>query len=775
MVSIRRPLRSLHPTADPTSIGKYQLLGLLGAGGFGTVYLGEDPEGHLYAIKVAHQHLLIHDPSFRERFRHEVGLVQRVSSQFAPRLSATDLVVDQPWMATEFIDGWNLREAVAERPLEPNLALAIASGMAHALLDIHAVGVVHRDLKPSNVILGESGPRVIDFGIARAAEMTTLTATGGRVGTAGYGSPEQVAGEEATPKSDVFSWACTVCFAVTGRSPFGDEHQPPRAIERAVEDGKPDIPELPAPLGPLVSAALSPSPGERPTAEEICSALEEVAPLEWRLPDHLLPVQREVPRPAPPTEVTPSRPGEQRSGRAAVLVVLLLAGSLAAFLTLRGGSDETAQPLPGQGAEIETAPSTAPPPTAPAEADPPGSSPTTPSVQPPDSPEPPPLTPEQLVAEFGDAVWRVEASGCDSTASGSAFVIDSHHLVTNHHVISIDARPLLRSRDNKVLQGRVIGATPLPDIAVIEVSEDIGQPLTWAQTDTLRVGQPVVALGYPGDDGDFTVNQGLIVSFQTDGTGRVAARTDAAIDTGNSGGPGLTSTGEVVGVVTEMAAGTTYQDVPLLYTHDYLKGTINQILTDEPGYEADCSLGDSAQPAPTNITVGPAEPSSAGQFRVVVEWVPSATTTSSQIAYFQIDAVIEGADGELRYGTGATAGPDETSTVVDGLGPATTYHFYVFAVGDDGSDSNPGTFCCVATSYSATTTTTVTPTTSQLSTTTAAPTTRVSGSDCALSATNGTSTAASSTIDSTGTHRRARTFRCRVRSTPHWTAMSIVR
>ena len=170
MVSIRRPLRSLHPTADPTSIGKYQLLGLLGAGGFGTVYLGDYPECHLYAIKVAHQHLLIGDPSFRERFRHEVGLVQRVSSQFAPRLSATDLVVDRPWMATEFIDGWNLREAVAERAFEPDLVLAIASGMAYALLDIHAAGVVHRDLKPSNVILGESGPRVIDFGIAQAAE-----------------------------------------------------------------------------------------------------------------------------------------------------------------------------------------------------------------------------------------------------------------------------------------------------------------------------------------------------------------------------------------------------------------------------------------------------------------------------------------------------------------------------------------------------------------------------------------------------------------------------
>ena len=254
-VSIRRPFQPL-ADGDPSQVGRYHLLARLGAGGFGTVYLGQNATGELAAVKVVHPGLAA-DPTFRDRFRREVELGMRVHSRFTTRLLAADVDAPQPWMATEFVDGPSLAEAVAEGPLDRNSVLAVAAGTAQALSDIHTAGVIHRDLKPSNILLTETGPRIVDFGIARAADQTTVTTTGTVLGSPAFLSPEQVRGAETTPASDVFSWACTVCFAASGQSPFGEGAA--AALMYRVVQQDPDIPDLPEALDRLVRSPFLPA------------------------------------------------------------------------------------------------------------------------------------------------------------------------------------------------------------------------------------------------------------------------------------------------------------------------------------------------------------------------------------------------------------------------------------------------------------------------------------------------------------------------------------
>jgi hypothetical protein len=204
-------------------------------------------------------------------------------------------------------------------------------------------------------------------------------------------------------------------------------------------------------------------------------------------------------------------------------------------------------------------------------------------------PGPEEYTDQELAARFGDAVHRVEVDGCGFEGTGSAFAIDEHHLVTNWHVVAVDATPVVRARDGTIREGRVIGAMPNPDVAVIEVAETLERALEWADTDALAEGQHLVGLGYPVPATDFTVSPGTILSFQTGPFGRAAIRTDASLDRGNSGGPALTSTGQVAGVITEMALNHDgFQNVPLLFTHAALKHPIQRML-DEPVDESpDC-------------------------------------------------------------------------------------------------------------------------------------------------------------------------------------------
>ncbi|MFP4512979.1 MAG: S1C family serine protease [Acidimicrobiales bacterium] len=211
---------------------------------------------------------------------------------------------------------------------------------------------------------------------------------------------------------------------------------------------------------------------------------------------------------------------------------------------------------------------------------------------------------EELASEFGDAVWRVEAFGCDEVWTGTAFAIDEHHLVTNHHVVSNTSRPSLVSRTGTRMSGTVIGWSQRPDLAVIRADDPMELWLEWAPADELREGERLLALGYPVPATDFTATPGSILSFQARTGRREAVRTDAAIDRGNSGGPALDSQGRVIGVVTEMAPNLEgFQLVPLVFTYDLLGELIDGIVAAPEEPVVDCGALDGAVPQP-----GPDEP-----------------------------------------------------------------------------------------------------------------------------------------------------------------------
>lgn len=195
-----------------------------------------------------------------------------------------------------------------------------------------------------------------------------------------------------------------------------------------------------------------------------------------------------------------------------------------------------------------------------------------------------------LAQTYGDSVFKVEAQGCGEAGSGSAWVLDEHHLVTNAHVVTIDPNPMVVPRDGSTaLQGTVIGAADDPDVAVIRVSEELPAALPWAVTDDLTEGQDLVALGYPAPAADFSVIPSTIVSFQVEAGVREAIRSDGATDYGNSGGPALTRGGAVAGVVTEMLVDPSQlQMVPILFTADALQPTVEGFLADPGTVEADC-------------------------------------------------------------------------------------------------------------------------------------------------------------------------------------------
>ena len=190
---------------DPRRIGSYRLAGRLGAGGMGRVYVGRSAAGRLVAVKVIREELAA-DPEFLARFAREVAAARSVSGMFTAPVVDADTAGPEPWLATAYVAGPSLAQAVRDHgPLPAATARALAAGLAEGLAAIHAAGLVHRDLKPSNVLLAEDGPRVIDFGISQASEGTSLTHTGLVIGSPGYMSPEQATGDAVGPPSDVFS------------------------------------------------------------------------------------------------------------------------------------------------------------------------------------------------------------------------------------------------------------------------------------------------------------------------------------------------------------------------------------------------------------------------------------------------------------------------------------------------------------------------------------------------------------------------------------------
>jgi hypothetical protein len=285
-------VRELQP-GDPRTIGPYRLAGRLGQGGMGQVFLGVSAGGRPVAVKAIRAELTS-DPQFRSRFAQEVAAARRVNGLFTATVVDADVDGPVPWLATVYVPGLSLAEAVANHgPLpEPSL-LSLAAGLAESLNAIHVSGVVHRDLKPSNVLLAEDGPRVIDFGISRPAEYSAVTQTNLVVGSPGFMSPEQAIGTAIGSATDIFSLGAVLAFAATGQGPFGTGTTA-SLLYRVVHEA-PDLDRVPARLRPLVERCLAKDPAQRPVAAGVVA---EVGALhsggDW-LPDSIIRMLTQTP------------------------------------------------------------------------------------------------------------------------------------------------------------------------------------------------------------------------------------------------------------------------------------------------------------------------------------------------------------------------------------------------------------------------------------------------------------------------------------------------
>ncbi|TFE26588.1 serine/threonine protein kinase [Frankia sp. B2] len=258
--------------SDPVTVGTYQLVARLGQGGMGIVYLGRSRDGRPVAVKVVRTDLA-RQPEFLARFRREAEVAQRVARFCTAEVLEVDVEADRPYLVTEFIDGPTLADAIAANgPMAEADLERLAISVAAALTAIHAAGMIHRDLKPSNVLLSRLGPRVIDFGIARAMDSTTsLTTSTGLIGTPAFMAPEQARGALVTAAADIFAWGGVVTFAGTGIGPFG-KATTPVLLYRAVHEA-PKIDGLPDGLRSIVAKTMSKEPADRPTASDLYQSL----------------------------------------------------------------------------------------------------------------------------------------------------------------------------------------------------------------------------------------------------------------------------------------------------------------------------------------------------------------------------------------------------------------------------------------------------------------------------------------------------------------------
>ncbi|GHH88387.1 serine/threonine-protein kinase [Streptomyces capitiformicae] len=257
---------------EPTVMGPYRLLGRLGSGGMGRVYLGRSAGGRTVAVKVVHPHFAL-DEEFRARFRREVEAARRVGGAWTAPVLDADPEASVPWVATGYAAGPSLAAAVADSgSLPPHSVRVLGAGLAEALSAVHALGLVHRDVKPSNVLLTVDGPLLIDFGIARATDGTaSLTSTGVSIGSPGYMSPEQILGKGVTGAADVFSLGAVLAYAATGQSPFpGDSSA---ALLYKVVHEEPQLEGVEGELRELVERCLSKEPAARPSPDEVARTL----------------------------------------------------------------------------------------------------------------------------------------------------------------------------------------------------------------------------------------------------------------------------------------------------------------------------------------------------------------------------------------------------------------------------------------------------------------------------------------------------------------------
>ncbi|MEU1508005.1 serine/threonine-protein kinase [Kitasatospora sp. NPDC005748] len=390
---------------DPREVGGYRLCARLGAGGMGRVYLAYTPGGRPVALKVVRPELA-EDPEFRHRFTQEVASARRIHGLYTAQVVDAGTDAAAPWLATAFVPGPSLQQVVQQHgPLPERTVVLLLAGIAEALQVIHAAGVVHRDLKPANVLIAADGPRVIDFGIARAADASSLTGTGLRIGSPGFMAPEQVLGLAATPATDVFALGALIAFVGSGTPPFGDGPEP-ASLYRAVHE-EPDLSRLPEGLHDLVRGCLAKDPEHRPDTTRLIEAARDHPATggELRLSDDWLPQRvstalhrhtdlpttphRAAPGPdlaaaaAPTAVVRPDAPqtrlqpastgrravrGARRGARTALLTTAaLLVGAAGAFLLLDPGylDDLDDQSVAATGSAPPPAPAAAAPTTPP--------------------------------------------------------------------------------------------------------------------------------------------------------------------------------------------------------------------------------------------------------------------------------------------------------------------------------------------------------------------------------------------------------------------------
>lgn len=330
MVTAIKPLSP----SDPTAIASYRLLGVLGGGGMGRVYLGQSATGRRLAIKVIYAGLA-DDPVFRRRFAHEVAAARAVNPLFTAAVVDADPEAATPWLATTYIEGPNLEQFVRERgPLTPAAVLTLAAGLAEGLASIHRIGLVHRDLKPANVLLDDDGPHIIDFGVALDPKATRVT-TSLMVGTPSYMSPERIHGEDASPAGDIFALGAILVYAATGKNLVSSGTVYEQIVQ--IVTRRFDLSAVPSQLRPLVVRCLSDQQKDRPTAAELARSLvaSGVRPSEpgwYRRADfgeHDTPTQLEPPS----TGEVPRR--RVLAAGAAGALMLVVSGGVAAEL-LRG-------------------------------------------------------------------------------------------------------------------------------------------------------------------------------------------------------------------------------------------------------------------------------------------------------------------------------------------------------------------------------------------------------------------------------------------------------
>ncbi|MFG2298574.1 serine/threonine-protein kinase [Streptomyces sp. NPDC048603] len=359
---------------DPKKIGPYRVIGRLGSGGMGTVHAALDPQGVRVAVKVIHS-AQAQDPEFRARFRREVQLSARVSGPCLIPLLAADPEAEGPWLATGYAPGPTLNQHLSAHGILTDGSLyALATGTAQAMAAIHHAGVVHRDVKPQNVILSPAGPRVLDFGIAHAADGTSVTRTGLVTGTPGWISPEQYRTGMAGPAGDVFAWGALIAYASTGRLPFGTGA--PDVVAFRVMSGEADLDGIPDDLRDIVERALAKEPEDRPTAEEaaeLCALLLSAQATQVIAPDatptlvgDLVAAEWDMPTLDDPTWHAPPVSGRGKGLFLTVGIAAALAGGLTGGLLAlpsEGRNDHHSSNNTTQGSTSNSAGTVAPPAT----------------------------------------------------------------------------------------------------------------------------------------------------------------------------------------------------------------------------------------------------------------------------------------------------------------------------------------------------------------------------------------------------------------------------